>query len=383
MFLGGFNQYKQLGEDSNGKDIGGDPCICKHLKSHLNTSSLLSFSAYGLHSLYITTEGRGFAIGTNKNCQIIGTLPKGQLDKEEEVRIEDKKGRTCKFISAVCGFNYTLYLVSFNNSENNRLAYVRKDKNSGQPCFVNINGHNPIHLFGGSETAAVIDSEGSIFIITNNFFDTGKIEESDLPSDEYAIDVACCNKFVIVLSSSGKLFFTKLEGSKGKHSFTLVSELEGIEISQISGTYDNCLAVSKDGRVFGRGSNSYGQLGLGEGRSSERKFTQITIPNGHKIISASIGYNHSLFITSERKVLTCGSNFSGQLLLDKEPSVNTVDSIVETVIKSGASFCIAGNYLSVVFCEGGAPINTPNMTISDGGRIRSEKEKKLKELEEE
>lgn len=198
MFLGGLNQYKQLGEDSNGKDIGGDPCICKHLKSHLNTSSLLSFSTYGLHSFYITTEGRGFAIGTNKNSQIIGTLPKGQMDKEEEIRIEDEKGRTCKFISAVCGFNYTLYLVSFDNSENNLLAYVRKDKNSGKPLFVNINGHNPIHLFGGSETAAVIDSEGSIFIITNNFYDTGKVEEPDLPSDEFAMLLAVINSLLFL-----------------------------------------------------------------------------------------------------------------------------------------------------------------------------------------
>ena len=43
--------------------------------------------------------------------------------------------------------------------------------------------------------------------------------------------------------------------------FSLVESLKGTKIKEVSGTYEHCFAVTEDGRVFGYGSNDFGQLG--------------------------------------------------------------------------------------------------------------------------
>ena len=54
----------------------------------------LHYYQHNDHSILIITEGRGFAIGTNNGSRIIGTLPEGPFDKEEEIILKDDKGRT-------------------------------------------------------------------------------------------------------------------------------------------------------------------------------------------------------------------------------------------------------------------------------------------------
>lgn len=78
----------------------------------------------------------------------------------------------------------------------------------------------------------------------------------------------------------------------------------------------------------------------------------------YKIRSVSAGFNHSLFVTQEGKVLSCGENFRGELLLSSVPKDERVYTPTETTITSDAAFCIAGGYLSVVFIGGNPPPNT-------------------------
>lgn len=64
--------------------------------------------------------------------------------------------------------------------------------------------HNPIQIFGGREMAGAIDSESSMFIITEEVFESmGIIEPSLLPNDEKPIDLALCDESIFALSSSG------------------------------------------------------------------------------------------------------------------------------------------------------------------------------------
>lgn len=123
----------------------------------LDISKLLSASILGCHSVMVTKEGRAFALGYNEDCRIIETLPKEIFQSQREIEIKDKSGNPSKSISAVCGWNFTLYQVSTKSSDY-QLVYSHS-KNSGDPLFLNINVHYPIHLFSGHYTAAVIDEE--------------------------------------------------------------------------------------------------------------------------------------------------------------------------------------------------------------------------------
>ena len=48
------------------------------------------------------------------------------------------------------------------------------------------------------------------------------------------------------------------------------------------------------------------------------------------------------------KILSCGSNINGQLLLSNDPG-EVVYTPTETTIRGGSTFCIAGSGLSVIF----------------------------------
>lgn len=82
---------------------------------------MLSFSTYYEHTVWITRDGKAYAIGGNI-CRIIcGSLPREKFLEDREVILKDEKGQTFKFISVVCGYYYTLYLViGINNSKISR-----------------------------------------------------------------------------------------------------------------------------------------------------------------------------------------------------------------------------------------------------------------------
>lgn len=157
---------------------------------------------------------------------------------------------------------------------------------------------------------------------------------------------------------------SQIDSESNAISFSAVMELERQEIVYLSGTHKHCIAVSIDGRVFVRGSNSNGQLRLEKGAVDSQQFVQIVSLSRYEISSAYAGGFHSLFVTREGKVLACGRNDFGQLFLSS-PGDN-VYLPVETTITSGATFCIAMMNFSVIFIDGDPPPNTPNRPIDEG-----------------
>lgn len=131
--------------------------------------------------------------------------------------------------------------------------------------FLDIGDDEPVALFGGYQNAAAICEEGEVIFINRETAinsPESRIEASMLPGGEKASSDACCNESVFALSASGRVFTSAVESSSSALHFTEVAELSGKEVVCLSGTHAHCHAVSKEGRVFGRGSNSCGELCL-------------------------------------------------------------------------------------------------------------------------
>lgn len=135
------------------------------------------------------------------------------------------------------------------------------------------------------------------------------------------------------------------------------------KVVEISGSFEHCFVVCEDGSVFCRGSNDFGQLGIGRKPAATKEFTEILPLKKIPITSAYAGYSHSLFQTSTGMILACGLNQYGELLLESGPCEEMIYTPVETMIKSGASFCIAGQCISAVFNEYDPPPKTPNIKV--------------------
>ncbi|KAK8844349.1 hypothetical protein M9Y10_024563 [Tritrichomonas musculus] len=359
IFVCGKNDKNQLRKDSNNKGTYGKiPVISQPCQFEVDLSSLLSISFYCYQTAWVTKDRRAYAIGKNL---ISGSMTHKIFKTKREITFTNKKGQQCQFISAVCGFSYTLYHVTSTN-DLNHTKLVFSHELYKEPIFLNINGREPVGIFGGHLSAAVIDTEGAIIVITESVFESPNkpIESNFLPNSEKAVSVACLKDSIFALSSTGRVFKSPIEG---QINFQAVDELKGIEIADISGKWDHCLAISKEGRVYACGVNTFGQLGIGENEDKTEEFEIIASLNKYKITSVFAGVQFSMFLTSEGKVLACGVNDYGQLAISGGPSRESIYLPVETEIKD-ATFCIAGAQLSAFFVNSPPPPNTPNMKVS-------------------
>lgn len=383
----GFHEHLHPGV---GDQYNTNPCKPAPLNFTVDVHSIISFSLYSNHAVWITKDGQGYTIGDNRGFAIIGTLEEKEYPETTKFDFYDDDGKLCKLDSVVCGSCYTLYHVQPNEPEGDtRLAFVEWNRNKGKPLFLNLSGWNAIRLFGGRETAAAIDESGSIIVITEVVFDSPN--ESPpilfLPGKEKASCVACGRTFILALSISGRVSSCHLS-SDGKidSTFNLVKELEDVKCVQVSAMWDHYLAVTEDGRVFALGSNVSGQIGLGIEVHSVDEFTQIETLKKYKIKSAFAGYMHSLFITNDGRLLSCGRNSFGQLFMDDGPSEGVVYEPIETYLNKGVTFAIAGPGISAAFIDVQPPPNMPNMPLTEndyksGGTVLSSRNNSSEEFD--
>lgn len=170
-------------------------------QSSLNPSQLLSLSSYFV-SIWVTQSGEAFAVGDNLSGRISSTLPKEEFGTDTKINIYNLNGQPCKFISVVSG-DYTLYQVSGEKSgDPSQLVYSCYQK---ETIFLNIGKRSPLSLFGGSSTSAVIDTEGSVIIITKSVYDspTSELKALNLPNGDRAVKVACGKKLFLCLAKVG------------------------------------------------------------------------------------------------------------------------------------------------------------------------------------
>lgn len=85
---------------------------------------------------------------------------------------------------------------------------------------------------------------------------------------------------------------------------------------------DHVCGITKNGLLYGWGSNSCGQLGITLKQYGKKNITNTKIPQlmmCNTIIAVACGYNHTLILNINHKVLVCGNNSYGQLALPYFP----------------------------------------------------------------
>lgn len=360
IFFGGYDGCTHFGQKlTTIKD--GEPIY--HPLNSLINHHILSFSIFNNHSVIVTSDGLLFGIGNNKDGRICGLLKKECISEFTEFSIPEIDNKQTP-ISAVCTTFGTLYLYSNDTNDEKQLVYC--DSEINEPVFLNICNQKPIALFGGHYHTAAITDKGEIIFI-NRFAvknsSNSPIKAVSLPNGEKASSIACGNELIVVLSVNGLVFSSSFQQKSNLLNFEVVKELEDEEIVSISGSFEHFFAVNKDGHVFGRGRNCCGELGLGKiDYNKNEHFIEIPTLKEQKISDAYAGTCFSLFQTKEGKILSCGCDNHGQLL--KNYKKEETDKLpTETLVKSGAKFCIAANVLCIAFIERPPPPNTPNMRI--------------------
>lgn len=360
------NTLKTKNEDSNTLDMLFFPSDMKPEDINIDFSSILCFTIFYSNIVIITKDCTAFVMGFNRYREISVLLPK-EIEKLTRLDIIDKNGKLWYPVSAICGDEYTLYMVSdVPNGFNKRLVYSARNIKGKYPTFLKIEKSNPIALFGGYENSAAIDTDGSIIYIP---FSTRKrpkkvIKRKFLPNGEKALNLACGQYEFCALSNSGKIYISDTEN---KLQFVQVYEIRKKRVVEISGIYDHFFALTNEGEVYGYGLNSDYKLGLENTTNGVDEFTIITSLSKQKINSVYAGFNHSIFITKEGKVFVAGE-------LDKIGGLKDYDlhyfgdKPAESKIKSGACFCIAEMKGTIIF-KGFKPEMSPNINAKNEIKI--------------
>lgn len=291
---------------------------------------------------------------------VIGSNSKNIIKKSEDDKYDEWKKiiLNSNILAAACGSCFTLY------RSQKFLTLQWEGKNNGDPFYIKAPS---LSIFSGDQTAAVICSDSVILFSKEMITQVPPLAEVLKPircsiKIVKPVQIACLENSFIALFTDYALYEFTISNNDIQQ-FKLIPEVSSISFTYLSGTSNHCIAIAKDGRIYARGQNLYGQLGIGSNKDQGDNFVLLKPFTKNKIVAAFAGYRHSLFLDNQGAVFACGSNEYGELLF-KDRSDTIVTSSLPTVITNGAALYIAGKNLSVVFIGQDPPPNSPNQQVN-------------------
>ena len=246
------------------------------------------------HTIAISSEYDAYAWGNNSQGQC-GTGTEEIAKSPTRVKISPA------VLSASCGSNFTYFLT--------------KDTNELYFC-----GYH-------HETKAV-------HRIPNKFI-------FSLAKDDKISNVSSGESHSLLLTTTKKVFswgyggdsqlgISSLPSSSFVGKPKLITDLCCINITSLSCGNSHCLATDADGKVYGWGLSSHGELGLDFCKDTyikdqncilkchRKNPVRITTMNAYNVKKTVCGSNFSLFLTENDEVFACGLNNKMQLGIQKD-----------------------------------------------------------------
>ena len=204
------------------------------------------------------------------------------------------------------------------------ISYGLKDEDIFPPKSIPLQNINSINC--GPVHSICLDNDGTVYSF--GFQDFGQLglgftalfytyipQKVDLPP---CTQISCGDQFTMCLSESGEVYSFGINeyGSLGLGTYTnhnspqLISSLKDVEFIECGRGHTFCKTSNNE--IFCWGKNKYGQLVHGKTNCQDTPILCSSLSN-EDVIDIKCGDNHTLVLTSNGDVLSCGKNNFGQL----------------------------------------------------------------------
>ena len=379
MFIWGNNIYGQLGDSTTTNKV-----IPFNLTNQFNLvmgESILEVELGANHSSIITTNGKVFIWGYNEFGQLgDGTISNKSVPIEVEkqvpylsaIEVYDYGLTTPEYLPVNEGYDFIGWytdieltdLYDFNTMPATDInLYARWEINQYDINYYIYTNYDPLALITlypneviesvslGDLHSSALTSSGRVFTwgwnvygqlgdstITNKFAPVDITNQFVLYEGETIVSISLGANHSAALTSLGRIFTWGANGygqlgdstTTQKNAPTDITNQFNLAIDEfiidVSLGYAHSSAITSNGRMFTWGWNIYGQLGDGtiNDRLSPTEITsQFNLLPDEKMISTSLGTNHSAALTSAGRMFTWGWNFYGQLGDGTTTQINT------------------------------------------------------------
>ena len=245
----------------------------------------------------LMTDGTVYGAGANANGQLgLGNYTAKYNTLQPMLM---PAGKTAKYISSggyctmVLMTDGTVYGTGSNSAGQFGLGNYTVKYNTLQPMII-PGGKTANYISIGSTNTQVLMTDGTVY-------GTGANGNGQLGLGNYTANY---NTLQLMLMPSGKL------------------------AKNISGGSNITLVLMTDDTVYGTGSNSYGQLGLGNNTATYNTLQPMLMPVGKLAKYISAGSFHALVVMTDDTVYSVGSNVASQLGTGNKVNYNTLQPMV-------------------------------------------------------
>ena len=135
-----------------------------------------------------------------------------------------------------------------------------------------------------------------------------------------------------------------------RHSFTQVT-INISDVKQIACGQYHTFILKNDGSVWSCGRNNDGKLGLGD-TTDRTTFTQVTTNINNDVKQVACGGSHTIILKNDGTVWSCGNNGSGQLGLNNTTNKTSFTQVTTNINNDVKEVACGGNHTFILKNDG-------------------------------
>ena len=278
-----------------------------------------------------------------------------------------------------CGYNYNGQLgLGTSGSSNNKTTFTQVTTNINNDVKQIDCGtsHTAILKNDGSVWSCGYNQYGTLGL--NSTTDKYTFTQVTTNINNDVKQISCIANEIIILKNDGSVWGCGYNnyGQLGLGDTTKRTTFTQITTNGKKISSNNCsmLILKNDGSLWGCGLNDGGQLGCdsdtGSMTAMNKSLTQVTVNINNDVNEIFCGYNHSLIIKNDGSIWVAGSNSKGQLGLGDANSRNRFtelvnsDSLNNAILQLQTEAIINRGNLATVLTDEGVEL-TGDETLAD------------------